>query len=85
MVTDEVKMRNDTARSSYLLAPTQEKEVVVCCSEESPKEERVGTMGQQQGHDEALKFTVTSMEMEINLQGLRSFFKMSARVDGGER
>lgn len=35
MVTDEVKMRNDTALSSYLLAPTQEKEVVVCCSEES--------------------------------------------------
>lgn len=39
MVTDEVKMRNDTALSSYLLAPTQEKEVVVCCREESPKEE----------------------------------------------
>lgn len=63
-------MRNDTALSSYLLAPTQEKEVVVYCSEESPKEERVGVMGPQQGCDEALKFTVSSMEMEINLQPL---------------
>lgn len=35
MVTGEVKMRNDTALSSYLLAPTQEEEVVDFCSEET--------------------------------------------------
>lgn len=34
MVTDEVKTRNDTALSSYLLALTQEEEVVDFCSEE---------------------------------------------------
>lgn len=34
MVTDEVKTRNDTALSSYLLALTQEEEVVDFCSGE---------------------------------------------------
>lgn len=32
-------MKNDTAlKSSYLLAPTQEEEVVELCGEESPEE-----------------------------------------------
>lgn len=31
-------MRNDMALSSYLLAPTQEQEVVDFCGEESPEE-----------------------------------------------
>lgn len=31
-------MRNDTALSCYLLAPTQEEEVVNFCGEESPEE-----------------------------------------------
>lgn len=46
-------MRNDTALGSYLLAPTQEEEVVDFCGEESP-EERVPIMCPQQGRDEEM-------------------------------
>lgn len=49
----------------------------------------MGIMGQQQGRDEAQKFIVTSMKMEINLRPLfwvyDRFFKMSAGAGGGER
>lgn len=49
MVTDDVRKRNNMALSSYLLAPTQEEEVVHFCGEESPEEERVAIMHPQQG------------------------------------
>lgn len=44
-------MKNDTALCSYLLAPTQEEEVVELCSEESP-EERELIKRPRQGCDE---------------------------------
>lgn len=44
-------MKNDMALRSYLLAPTQEEEVVELCGEESP-EERVLIKCPWQGRDE---------------------------------
>ncbi len=44
-------MTNDTAQCSYLLAPTQEEEVVELCGEESP-EERVLIKCPRRGRDE---------------------------------
>lgn len=63
-------MKNDTALSSYLLAPMQEEEVVELCGEESP-EERVMITCPRQGHDEGIslsKGVATSMEQEIQFK-----------------
>lgn len=59
-------MKNGTALSSYLLAPTQEEEVVELCSEESPEKRVLITHPRQgRGEGEDLKGVATSLGQEI--------------------
>lgn len=64
-------MRNDTALSCYLLAPTQEEEVVNFCGEESPEEESVDNASTVGGGGRVHDLKGTEQDIECWLYFLR--------------